>query len=102
MTLITGKEPGHWHDQDGRHRMRDPRRLPGWKKAHCNKDEGAYWDHLDAHDNVEPTPDDSPAVATIFETIAAHERVIGKMRELVKAVRQKESEEKIRTVPTTH
>lgn len=111
MGKITGNEPKHWHDENGRHRMPDPRRqatsqpiirdgvatgemsTPPGKDAICHGDPDmrAYWDHLDAHDAERKAPrrrdDDTPMVAALFEVIEGSERQIDTCRKMINALR---------------
>jgi hypothetical protein len=113
MGQITGKEPKHWHDASGRHRMPDPRRLAKpepvvgeggeptgemsvgqTKKSICagNPDMAAYWDHLDEHDRLGVMPerreDDPPEVQALFDKIENNEAQNATMWELIAARRQ--------------
>lgn len=82
MTQLTGKEPEHWHDDNGRHRMTDPRTMPGWS-AHMDADEKAFLAHLKAHETVERSANDSPAVSALFDMVDNAEATIEKARSLI-------------------
>lgn len=91
MSRITGREPRHWHDARGGHRMPDaPREL---KPGYLSVDERRYRAHLEEHaqraDSPEPQPDDPTAVALLFEHIASLQATIEKERQLITALRQK-------------
>lgn len=101
MSAITGTEPAHWHDADGRHRMRDPRKIPGWvwkdKSGNwSDADERAYVQHLIDHeppaperamDPVEPRPGDPETALTIIAAIGVTQQMLAKYHELLAAVR---------------
>jgi hypothetical protein len=106
MSKITGREPKHWHDENGNHRMSDPRRFAApepiagtnqmssgaSKQTICvgDPDLAAYWDHLDEHDRAVPErrPGDSKAVKALFDQIENGERTIETARELIITLRQ--------------
>lgn len=112
MSKITGNEPQHWHDEKGRHRMPDPRRLAepepimrGGKPTgemsvplsrrdicHGDPDQSLYWDHLDAHDREASDPqrrDDDPAdIRALFDKIEYNEAQNAIMRELIATKRR--------------
>jgi hypothetical protein len=109
MSKITGREPKHWHDENGRHLMPDPRQfaapqpvirdgsptgeMSGNSKGnicHGDPDLAAYWDHLDEHDREVPErrPNDSPKVRALFDQIENGERTISTARELIRTLRQ--------------
>lgn len=107
MSALTGKEPTHWHDEHGRHRMRDVRTLPGWDWEDrsgnwSDADERAYIQHLIAHEQAdeagEPMPGDPPEVLTLLEKIKVGRAIRDKEVQLVRALRQqhraKESNER--------
>lgn len=111
MSKITGNEPKHWHDENGRHCMPDPRRLaeplpvirggvatgemstPPSKADICHGDPDMrlYWDHLDAHDQQREIPtrrsDDSPEVSALFDVIDNSEQQIATCRRLIGEMR---------------
>jgi hypothetical protein len=113
---ITGKEPKHWHDQDGRHRMPDPRRLavpqpvmrngkftgemslPPHKRDICHGDPDlkAYWDHLDEHDRLGHKPErqenDPPHLSSLFDKLESVEQQMKTLRELINVYRQAEEQ----------
>jgi hypothetical protein len=106
MSKITGREPKHWHDENGNHRMPDPRQFAapepidgtgqmssGSSKqsvCHGDSDLAAYWDHLDEHDRTVPErrDNDSPAVRALFDQIENGERTVATARELITALRR--------------
>lgn len=106
MSKITDREPKHWHDADGNHRMPDPRRLaapqpiagthemstPPGKAVICHGDPdlAAYWDHLDEHDRAVPQrrPRDSAQVKALFDQAENGERVTGMAHELITVLRR--------------
>lgn len=106
MSKITGREPRHWHDENGRHRMPDPRELakpqpiagttqmsnpvPKATICHGDPDLAQYWDHLDEHDREVPErrDDDSDAVKALFGQVENGERTIATARELIKTLRE--------------
>lgn len=97
MSAITGTEPAHWHDEHGRHRMRDQRTIPGWDWENTSgdwssPDERAYIQHLIAHEQLdeagEPLPGDPPAVRALLEKIKIGRAIHDKEVLLVRALRQ--------------
>lgn len=105
MSKITGSEPKHWHDADGKHRMPDPRKAfgpvqiagrPGEysngipRRLWGDPDQVRYAEHLDAHDAVIPErrDDDSDAVRVLFNKIEADQAAIAKAGELIKGLRE--------------
>lgn len=117
MTRITNTEPRHWHDADGNHRMPDPRLLatpqpvinpetgqptgqmssPPSKGAICHGDPdlALYWSHLDAHDQLQTTPeprhDDSLEIRSLFAKIASNEAQTKVLRMLIITLREKDT-----------
>ncbi|MER6605721.1 hypothetical protein ABT282_07345 [Streptomyces sp. NPDC000927] len=111
MSKITGNEPKHWHDENGNHRMPDPRRFAkaqpvmsngkptremsaGPSKATiCSGDPDvkAYWDHLDAHDRLKVAPgrrdEDSDKVKALFDKLEHTQRQSETLAELIEACR---------------
>lgn len=101
MSALTGTEPDHWHDADGHHRMKDPRKIPGWdwKKKSRNwsdADERAYVQHLIDHetpaperamDPVEAQPDDSAAARALIDTIKTTQATLATCHELLATLR---------------
>jgi hypothetical protein len=89
MTEITGREPKHWHDRHGRHRMPDPR--PYGLRGE-DADTRAYALHLRAHEEVAECPDrlpgDPETITALFDLIDARFAEIRKMRQLITALRQ--------------
>lgn len=76
MSAITGTEPGHWHDEHGHHRMKDPRVVYGnhWKNQTGNwsdPDERAYARHLIAHESLEGIPEVQPGDSELIESLIA-------------------------------
>lgn len=94
MSAINGNEPAHWHDDHGRHRMRDVRTIPGWdwenkSRDWSSPDERAYIQHLIAHEEAgDPLPGDPPAVLALLEKIKVGRATIDKEVQLVRALRQ--------------
>lgn len=92
---ITGREPAHWHDDAGRHRLRDPRET-GMPKTHWSKDTKAFAAHLEAHEHERAHPrkraGDLPLVASLIDLIEARDRERHTMAELVDAIRQAAAE----------
>lgn len=92
MSRLSGHEPRHWHDAQGRHRMTDPRTLDWWQPRFADMDEKRYAAHLEAHEgdgkDPEPLPGDLPAVNALFEHIASLEATIVKEKLLITALRQ--------------
>lgn len=106
MSNLTGNEPKHWHDENGNHRMPDPRKFAApqpiegtgqmssgvSKRDICvgDPDLAAYWDHLDEHDRMIPERrnDDSPAVKALFDQLENGERAIETARELIVTLRR--------------
>jgi hypothetical protein len=83
MTKITGKEPVHWHDATGAHRMPDP---VHWQDF--GADERAYHQHLLAHRTPEPREDDPDLIKLLFAKIALDRKSIATAEELIKALRR--------------
>lgn len=112
MSKITGNEPKHWHDEDGRHRMPDPRRVyergkflgerfdgelvQDTPRSLWERDERAYAEHLEAHGigvndpRPEPLAEDSKFVKLLFAKIEKNERQNKIMREWIVAIREAE------------
>jgi len=92
MSRLTGHEPKHWHDADGKHRMTDLRKISGWAEQFWSRDEKEYVRHLEAHEdevqNPEPQPGDPPMVSTQFAWIEHYEEMIRTTRQLIVALRQ--------------
>lgn len=92
MSRLTGREPKHWHDAQGRHRMTDPRALDWWQLRFADADEKRYVEHLEAHEdealNPEPRPDDTPKVQALFEHIESLEAMIRVERSMITALRK--------------
>lgn len=108
MSGITGKEPGHWHDGEGRHRMPDPRErygaqpVPGQPGLFSNPlprnrwgdpDAVAYAGHLDVHDAVIPErrDGDSDTVRALFEGIENAQQLIRTSGKLINGLREREN-----------
>lgn len=101
MSRITGDEPAHWHDERGRHRMPDPRKIPGWDWEDTSgnwsdADERAYVQHLIEHEApslaraMEPVtarPGDNPTALAIIEAITSTQAMLATYHELLAAVR---------------
>jgi hypothetical protein len=101
MSAITGTEPAHWHDPDGRHRMKDPRTIPGWNWDNTSgnwsdPDERAYVAHLIAHETLPPEkamdpvavrPDDDEATQAVIAAIGATQKVLSTYHEMLAALR---------------
>ena len=91
MTKITGEEPWHWHNAEGRHNMTDPRTLPNYPRKFWDKDELAYVSHLNAHKDALGLPerqdDDPEVIRTLFTLIEANEQQNDKLRALISAFR---------------
>lgn len=94
MSLITGNEPKHWHDENGKHCMPDPRKFGSPKHITCHGDAdmAAYWDHLEAHDMLIEFPqrraDDSDAVKALFDKMENAEDVMRTAAKLIAALRE--------------
>lgn len=93
MSQLTGKEPFHWHDESGKHRMTDPRNIQGWYPKHMDTDEREYLAHLEAHESAERNPqrqeDDPAVISALFDLIEANEGQNTKMRALIAAYRMR-------------
>jgi hypothetical protein len=97
MSRLSDRDPKHWHDENGNHRMPDPRKLArpesiiqngeivgttgGQSKAIIcagDSDLAEYWDHLDEHDRQAAMPerrdDDSSAVRALFDKLEHNRR----------------------------
>ena len=97
MSKLTGKEPKHWHDADGKHPMKDPRTIgDGYPEQYWNADERAYVQHLEAHEaemgNPQPADDDPPIVTAALALIASNEAQNAKLRMLISAFRQTQAD----------
>lgn len=92
MSKLTGKEPGHWHDGHGNHRMTDPRGIPGWNRKLWDQDERDYAAHLEAHEMAATNPqradNDTSAMRMFFDLIEANEQTNEKLRAMIVAHRQ--------------
>lgn len=95
MSKITGSERPHWHDTQGRHRMTDPRTFNegAYPERFWDADERAYVEHLRQHERDEEIPQpretDTPAVRSLFASIAVAEKMIRATRELINTLREK-------------
>lgn len=119
MGEITGNEPRHWHDEQGRHRMNDPRSYygpspvlgadsepliekgepvmsDGINRKYWEPDERMYADHLSTHEQMrdgtfEPQPEDgdSDAIKALFAERENSEQIIAKTNQLIAALREK-------------
>jgi hypothetical protein len=93
MTIITGREPKHWHDKDGRHRMPDPRQFKELHRRNWSPDEKRYADHLTEHEQAQDCPDrlpgDPEVIVSLFDLIDSRFAEVRKMRLLILALRQK-------------
>lgn len=110
MGEITGKEPGHWHDELGRHRMNDPRSYYGPKaivgadgemsdgthRKYWEPDERMYADHLSTHEQMrdgtfapEPEDGDSDVIKSLFAERENAEQIVTKTNQLIAALREK-------------
>ncbi len=91
MSWISGTDPKHWHSPQGKHRMTDPRKIPGYPRRHWTPDEKAYVAHLEEHaeqaKHPEPQPGDSVAIHALFEHIASLEEAISTERGLITTLR---------------
>lgn len=90
MSKITEREPAHWHNQDGRHNMADPRTMPGYDRKHWDDDEKKYVEHLEVHSTPTPLESDSDHVRRLFELIEANEEANAKLRELITTYRERD------------
>lgn len=92
VTAVTGKEPQHWHDADGRHRMADPRTTSDVPERWWDMDERAYVTHLQTHEGEKRDPvrnsEDSRVVRSLFDLLEARCEEIEKIRELITAHRE--------------
>lgn len=91
MSTLDGREPRHWHDSKGRHRMPDPRNFAGYARQWWDADERGYVGHLEAHE-VEtrvpkPRPEDSDEIKALFEVISTAEQSIETSRALIRLKR---------------
>src|SRR5690606_5468044 len=99
MSQITGREPAHWHDEHGNHRMPDARKYYGdqWSNPSgdwTSADERNYIRHLIRHeDGTDPLPDDPEAVRAILSHIDVMEQTIQTSRELVRELRKQHRKE---------
>lgn len=113
MSKITGQEPEHWHNADGTHRMRDPRRftlpqpIPGTREmapgqtrvniCYGDPDLARYWDHLDEHDRLMASPerktDDSPAMSALLDALENSQRITRTTGELINKLREDKNDE---------
>jgi len=99
MTAITGKEPKHWHDENGRHRMPDPRQSFGdkWKVAtgdYTDADERAYVRHLIEHEPgavAVRLPGDSDQITQMFNFIDNCEKQIAVLHKLITTIRERDA-----------
>ncbi|WP_371590883.1 hypothetical protein [Streptomyces sp. NBC_00470] len=119
MGEITGKEPGHWHDELGRHRMNDARSYygpqpvigpdgepliekgepvmsDGLHRKYWEADERMYADHLATHEQMrdgtfapEPADGDSDVIKTLFAERENAEQIITNTNQLITALREK-------------
>lgn len=101
MSSITGNEPDHWHDEHGRHRMKDPREVYGnhWKNQTGNwtdADERAYTRHLIAHESMlaapEPQPGDTEAIRSLIRAMQNAEEILRTGTELIASLRQQQQQ----------
>lgn len=88
MSKITGKEPHHWHTPDGKHNMKDPRKIPGWIHAYWDDDEKAYVKHLESHEDSAPRDNDSDQIKGLHAEIEHCEKTISLCKEMIVTLRQ--------------
>lgn len=98
MSGITGKEPKHWHDGRGGHRMPDPRKIYGPAlPPSLGSDERAYAEHLKRHERLEEYPEpregDSPAIRALFEKRDNAEGQVRTISALIRALRERDGED---------
>jgi len=95
VSSITGKEPAHWHDAEGRHRMPDPRMTEFYPERWWDSDERAYVTHLQTHEGEKTDPKprsaDSPLVRDLFELLQAKLSECESIRALIVAHRELEA-----------
>lgn len=96
MSRITGKEPEHWHDADGRHRMKDPREIVSIPKRYWLPDERIYAAHLAEHEGAIPQREDNDpeGIKALFDLIEQQQSMIKKAAMLITAIRQRNTESK--------
>lgn len=91
MTNLERREPKHWHDDRGHHRMPDPRQFEGYPKKYWDEDERHYAAHLEEHERLakipQPRPDDDEEIKTLFRMIELAEKTIEVSRNLINAKR---------------
>lgn len=106
VSRITDEEPKHWHNEDGTHRMTDPRTIYGPQPVkgkpgvfsvgvpigHWDLDERAYALHLAEHEGAAPQrrEGDSPRVSNLFDLIEAKQQEIVRAARLIAAIRAAE------------
>jgi hypothetical protein len=97
MSQLERREPRHWHNESGTHRMPDPRRFEGYPRKYWDEDERYYVAHLERHEAEAlvptPRPDDSGEIQSLFEVIAVSEKKIETARALIRAKRLAEAED---------
>lgn len=93
MSRIGPREPGHWHDADGRHTSVDPRTYA--RPSEMTREGRAYARHLDAHaalrDHPEPLPGDPPAVLALIAHQESLRAIIKKESQLIAALRERQA-----------
>lgn len=91
MSELARREPRHWHNTTGTHRMPDPRKFESYPRKFWDEDERHYVEHLEEHERLakipQPREDDPDDVTALFELIAAAENSIAASRELINAKR---------------
>lgn len=92
MSRLERREPKHWHNDSGSHRMPDPRTFEGYPRRYWDEDERHYAEHLEEHERLfkipQPHEGDDETIATLFRVIAAAEKTIEVTRALIRARRE--------------
>ena len=95
MSKLSLTDPGHWHDPDGSHRMKDPRDLPGYAPQYWDRDERLYVAHLAAHEDAVASPvpmiGDSHEIRQLFALLRTREKEVKLIKQLIAALRQSET-----------
>jgi hypothetical protein len=90
MSMLTGTEPAHWHDDNGGHLLYDPRERSWWNPRRAKPAELAYVRHLTAHEldgSRGRRATDSPEVAELFDLIDRYRRRISVLEARIDALR---------------
>lgn len=95
MTQLNRREPRHWHDEHGAHRLSDPRKFTGIPREHWDEDDLYYVRHLEAHEAEAAIPapqmSDTAEIKHLFRVIELAEQTVALARDLINAKRARKT-----------